>query len=784
MQSDQVPSAEHNTDLSQEPPSSPVPYPSSSTHQTSRWLVREAGTVIIALTPDYRVIEWSGGAELVFGWKQADILGKNYLETCIPVEHRAAIAADIAKVLAGIPTRNYENPVRTWDGQERTLVWNINRLLDEDGSAIGIIAVGFDITERKQSEAQLRLMKAALTDNIDAVLIIDVTAMQTDGPRVTFVNEAFAKVTGYSLEDINALGLGVLDGPKTEASIFERLKTVYTTGEAVRVEIVNYRKDGAEFWVQSHVSPIIDDSGQVTHVVSFRRDITERKQSEEALRATEERFALATEAGGVGVWDWDMVTDAMYLPSNLKSLLGYEMGEIEPTLSGWIRLLHPGDRARVQKELENALESDIKEYLSQQRMIHKNGEIHSFMSRSKMIRGVHDQPVRMVGSITDVTVMVNTLSELRETEEQNRLTLAALAEGVILQDAAGRILTCNASAERIFGLTSQQLVGQIISDLPFHMVQADGSLLPHHEFPAMLALNSGQPQSNAVFGMSRPDGAFIWIAANAQPIFHPGEETPYQVVLSFTDITERKRAESQQLELAVERERVSFLQRFIRDASHDLYNPLSVIQTSLYLLRRSLDDANRRQTQLDKLEDQVKHLQELLENLLHMSRLDAANIDEFNFEYLNIHQLISDVINEQQNLIQQKEHTVTFNAGQNIPPIMADHDQLKRAVRHLLVNAINYTEDGGQITLQTYAQDSYVTIEVQDNGIGINPEDLEHIFERFFRADRARNIDEGGMGLGLTIARRIAEAHKGRLEVSSVPGIGSTFKLHLPYRST
>src|SRR5690606_34392686 len=102
-----------------------------------------------------------------------------------------------------------------------------------------------------------------------------------------------------------------------------------------------------------------------------------------------------------------------------------------------------------------------------------------------------------------------------------------------------------------------------------------------------------------------------------------------------------------QLELVVERERVSVLQGFIRDATHDLYTPLSVLQTSLYLLRRTIDDPERRESHLNELENQVAHLQQLVQNLLVMSRLDSADMQAFDFQPNDLNVLVDDIVHEQ-----------------------------------------------------------------------------------------------------------------------------------------
>ncbi|HEY9653029.1 MAG TPA: PAS domain S-box protein, partial [Coleofasciculaceae cyanobacterium] len=133
--------------------------------------------------------------------------------------------------------------------------------------------------------------------------------------------------------------------------------------------------------------------------------------------------------------------------------------------------------------------------------------------------------------------------ELRISEERYRSVVTAMSEGIVLQQADGQITACNSSAERILGLSSQQLLGRTSIDPRWHTIYEDGSPFPGELHPAMVTLQTGKPQSNVIMGIHKPNGSFTWISINSQPLFQSGEPQPYAVVTSFTDITARKQAE-------------------------------------------------------------------------------------------------------------------------------------------------------------------------------------------------------------------------------------------------
>src|SRR5690606_18884239 len=149
-------------------------------------------------------------------------------------------------------------------------------------------------------------------------------------------------------------------------------------------------------------------------------------------------------------------------------------------------------------------------------------------------------------------------------------------------------------------------------------------------------------------------------------------------------------------------------------------------------------------------------------------------------ENADLTQLVYEVVTHQEALAARREQRLWFETEDHLPLISCDYNMLIRAVTNLIANALNYTPIGGEIRVQVYREGDYVGIRVQDNGIGIDPADLPHIFERFYRADKARSADTGGTGLGLSITQRIIEAHAGEIRVESKPGAGSTFTILLP----
>jgi signal transduction histidine kinase len=248
------------------------------------------------------------------------------------------------------------------------------------------------------------------------------------------------------------------------------------------------------------------------------------------------------------------------------------------------------------------------------------------------------------------------------------------------------------------------------------------------------------------------------------------------VLVFIRNITDRKQSQSRQLALNLERERVKMLEDFISDASHDLKTPISNLRSRLYLMRKSQDDANR-ERQLTVMEAEVLRLERLIEDLLTMAQLDRNA--HFNFEPVHLNHLVYDVFKTTLTLAQQKGLSLTYEPA-DLRPIWGEPLEVHRVIMNLVSNAVNYTPQGS-VTIRTREENNGALLEVSDTGIGIAPEDQPRIFERFYRADKARSTDKGGTGLGLAIVKKVVDLHQGQVRVISNVGVGTRFEVWLPY---
>ncbi|MDX2139782.1 MAG: PAS domain-containing sensor histidine kinase [Chloroflexota bacterium] len=245
------------------------------------------------------------------------------------------------------------------------------------------------------------------------------------------------------------------------------------------------------------------------------------------------------------------------------------------------------------------------------------------------------------------------------------------------------------------------------------------------------------------------------------------------------DISNERQAADSAIVLAIEREKTRLLNDFVRDMSHDFRTPLAIVTTNLYLLKRDRTP-EKQDHRIDTVQKQISRLARLLEQMVEMSALESgAHFNLHSVDLQSLLRMLQDRFYEQ-----AEQHGIQFEvtAGPDVAIIAADHAYVTRALVSLLENAFRYTPAGGSVCLsaQLTADAKFVSFIVRDDGVGIAADDLPYVFERFYRADKARSTETGGAGLGLTMVKIIAQQHKGSVDIQSAPGKGTSVELRLP----
>lgn len=344
------------------------------------------------------------------------------------------------------------------------------------------------------------------------------------------------------------------------------------------------------------------------------------------------------------------------------------------------------------------------------------------------------------------------LALLARERNQLRTVLDGMVEGVLLTDEKGRILLANRAFERIF-----DAIPPVQGRRPLETAR-----IPELQEAVDAALEAAEPVTREIaLGGARDKTIRASLAAIRE------RERTVGAVAVFHDVTELKNLER------VRRE-------FVANVSHELRTPLTAICGYAETLRDGgLQDSRRSAEFADVIHRHARRLQALIEDLLELSSIEQGQA-RLLIEPVSLRDVAAQAEGVVRPAVSQKRQSLSIRIPEGLAPPLADRDRLAQVLINLLDNAVKFTPEGGRIALSAAAADGRVILSVSDTGVGIPPEEVGRIFERFYRVDRSRDRREGGTGLGLAIAKHLIQAMGGSIEVESAPGAGTTFRLSLP----
>jgi PAS domain S-box-containing protein len=356
---------------------------------------------------------------------------------------------------------------------------------------------------------------------------------------------------------------------------------------------------------------------------------------------------------------------------------------------------------------------------------------------------------------------------LRESEERFRLLIEGVKEyAIVMLDPHGRVATWNQGATRINGYTAEEIVGQHFAR--FHTAEDRAQNGPERLLAEAIEHGTVEEEGWRV----RKDGSRFWANVVITVLYGPdGALRGFAKVTR--DMTERKQVEA--LEEAGRQTR-----QFLAMLGHELRNPLAPIRNAVGVMRmREIADPQIAYCR-DLIERQVTQLARLVDDLLDASRITTGMIG-LQPERLDLARVVTLGVEASRPNFESRGHALTIELNREPIEVSGDQTRLVQVVQNLLNNAAKYTPRGGNIALQLSREAGMAKIEVRDDGIGIAPEMLPRIFELFIQADAALARTEGGLGVGLTLARRIVEMHGGSIQaMSEGVGRGATFVVYLP----
>jgi PAS domain S-box-containing protein len=346
-------------------------------------------------------------------------------------------------------------------------------------------------------------------------------------------------------------------------------------------------------------------------------------------------------------------------------------------------------------------------------------------------------------------------AELHDAKNRVEAILASVGDGVSVIDLDGNFLTLNAALEELSGFPAEELAGT--SFLALLDEKNDPEVLAEMQ----AALKRGEVWTGELTSRRKGQGSYP-IQLTIAPV-----RDQNGIIVSYV---------GSQRDITRQKELNRLKDQFVSDVSHELRTPTTNISLYLDLLENA--PAEKRQVYIQVLKDQTFLLRKLVEDILDLSRLAVGRSKKTEFTEVDLNVLVEDVITAHQPQVNAANIQLSFNPAER-PTVQGDPGQISRVITNLVSNAVRYTPKG-EVRIRTYQNNGHVCLEVGDTGMGIDPEDQPHLFERFYRGVKARQSKIHGTGLGLAIAKEIVSLHAGQIEFQSELGKGSTFRVWLP----
>ncbi len=690
--------------------------------------------------------------------------------------------------------------------------------------------------EKRKIEQQLKQTEAALRKseekfrNLVELSLVGIYVIQ-DG-LIAYANPTLAEISGYSLTEM--IGQPVLNfiAPEDRDLVAENIrKRLEGEVKSLRYLLHFQHKNGSLIDVEVHGTRIDLDGkpaiigilldititkqgefalkkineyleSKVEERTTFLRqlvrrlltEINERHRVESALRLSEERYTMAVNGGQVGVWDCDLTTNEIYLAPILKKMLGYENNEeIAHDPQELIKLIHPDDQQRGLETISAHLQGLIPQIEIEHRLIHKYGSIRWFLSRGKAFRDHRGKPERLAGSSTDITKRKQIEEALKESEIRFR-ELAENIREVFWMTSVDKtvMLYVSPAYEEIWGYTCADLYSQ-----PLAWLEA---IHPEDRDRIFAAIFEKQApgEYKEEYRIIRPDNSVRWIRDLAFPIRNETGEV-YRIAGIAEDITDDKQAQAEiSKALDKEKELNELKSRFVTMTSHEFRTPLSTILSAAELLEYYGHEWTKEENleQLHFIQDAVKHITQLLEEVLFIGHNQvrklqfqpvSLELNEFCREL--VHRIgnyslarINQPADQDHRSLTYSRPVINFVSPEQPLWVYADEKLLRQILNNLLSNAIKYSPYGGTVQLELSYMNEEIILVVEDQGLGILPEDQPFLFDSFHRGKNVGNIP--GTGLGLAIVKECVDLHHGQISVSSQVGAGTKFVVALPLQKS
>jgi len=723
----------------------------------------EEGPMGLALVgADYRFLKVNSALCRMVGYSEPELLALTFADITHPDDLQADVKLAEQLFRNEIPFYQMEKRYFTKSGE---VIWiNLTRsvIRAPDGRILYALVMIEDITARRQAEEELRLSSQIITNMGEGVILVS-----TRDGVIVHANPKFEKMFGYGPGEITGSHVAIINAPaeKNPEETAREIMAELRRNGLWAGEVLNRKKDGSSFWTAATVSTFDHpEFGEVW--ISIHQDITERKRGEESLQLSEEKLRVATEAANIGVWQWDIASNAVYWSDHAKALFGLPAAE-QLTYSTFLSVLHPDDRAWVDREVAAAVEDHV-DFNHEYRVVWPDQSVHWISARGAALYDRAGKPMRMTGVVLDITERKKAELQLGLLNERISLATRVASIGVWDWDLRTNLTVWDDTLFEMHGIPK-------LVPMPYdyfsRLVHPEDR--PKVEASLQRAIRL-KTQDYVEFRIIRPDGVLRYISS-AEGVVLDENGKVIRVVGIGVDITERKRMEAQ-LEASA---RLSALGMMAGGMAHEINNPLMVIHASASdLLDMAKQEPQVPAEPVMRMATRIRQTSDRIARIVKSLRRIAREGSKDQFFPVAVSKIVEETLEICRERFRANSISLHLPTVDPRLLIFCREVQIAQVLLNLLQNAFDAVVDQPAdrwVRLDVTMRGNSVVFSVIDSGPGVPPSLKARIMEPFFTTKEVGK----GTGLGLSLSAAIAEEHGGKLELSEEDG-HTCFSFSLP----
>jgi PAS domain S-box-containing protein len=733
-----------------------------------RAIFNQAAVGIKLATLDGRFLKVNQQLCDILGYSQEELINKTFWDVTY-TDDIAYYQNNLQKLIAG--------EIETFSIEKRNLhksgnsIWiNLTMSLIRDVSSKPIYAVGIvkDIRNQKQAEEDLKRQLAAVEAAIDGIGILS-------KDTYIYANQAHVEMFGFThTEELIGKNWVEIYNPQEIARFQTEVFPALMQQKHWRGETIAKRKDGSTF--EEEVSLTISDQGDLICVC---RDISQRKEAERLLE--EQRSFLRSIIDNNPNYIFVKDAAGKFLLVN-QAMADFHHTTIQDFVGKTDAEFYSDAEIQLFQYCEQSVLDTLKPLQIIESSTHKaTGEQCYFQSIKVPLIAPNGEVRGILGVATDITERKQAETELRQVKE--RLQCLIYSSPAVIFSAK---ITNNNFCPTYISENVINLVGYPAEEFLYNYSFWLERIHPEDTLQVLKYLSEiiKSGEQSYEYRWQHRDGEYRWMFEELK-LVRDENGHPLEIIGLWMDISDRKKAEEDICKaLEKEKELSELKSRFISMTSHEFRTPLAVIASSAGILKsfsHKLDE-QQKQKHLQCIQTYVQHTTQLLDDILLINKAEAGKLafDPSSLDLINFcHTLVEEIqlSSPEHNLVFCSQYKGSLSNGDNFVTSM-DKKLLRQILSNLLSNAVKYSSGNSNIQIDLFIQDKSAVFLIQDEGIGISPQEQQNLFEPFYRASNVGNIP--GTGLGLAIVNKCVELHRGRITIASQVGVGTTLRVELP----